>query len=215
MKCKTLQINGKPNPLNVTHNSFEVHWNRPTYAFLSRYIVYVRNVTAPEVREYTTRGRECSMKVNDLSFNTKFVVSVRACIGILKWPIGDESDVITTKHLAFKMKSRSTLLQFPQATPNSLPIYAVKCEVEKINVEKIRRIMIGMLFFCSTFYHEYKLPCSHFSPSFISCDANMFFNIKKIFTFKIFLVSNTRISNLYRINTSRWLTILVSIKCCL
>lgn len=116
------------------------------------------------------------MKVIDLSFNTKFVVSVRACIGILKWPIGDESDVITTKHLAFKMKSRSTLLQITQATPNSLPIYAVEYKVEKIDVEKIRRIMIGMVFICSTFYHEYKLPYSLFSHSFISCDANIFFS---------------------------------------
>lgn len=169
-------MNGKPNPFNVTHNSFEVRWNRPAFAFPSRYIVYVRNVTAPEVREYTTRGRECSMKVIDLSFNTKFVVSVRACIGILKLPIGDESDVITTKHLAFKMKSRSTLLQITQATPNSLPIYAVEYKVEKIDVKKIRRIMIGMVFICSTFYHEYKLPYSRFSHSFISCDANIFFS---------------------------------------
>lgn len=181
-------MNGKPNPFNVTHNSFEVRWNRPTFAFPSRYIVYVRNVTAPEVREYTTRGRECSIKVIDLSFNTKFVVSVRACIGILKWPIGDESDVITTKHLAFKMKSRSTLLQITQATPNSLPIYAVEYKVEKIDVEKIRRIMIGMIFICSTFYHEYKLPYSLFSHSFFSCDANIFFHIIiKIVISKIFI----------------------------
>lgn len=149
-------MNGKPQPFKVTYNSFEVRWNRPTFALPNSYILYVRNVTTQEVRECTTRGRECSMRVTDLSPNAKFVVSVCACIDTYIGPIGDESDVITTKKLAFKMKSSSTLLQNTQATQNSLPIYAVKYEVEENDARKIRRIIIGMVFICSIFIHEYK-----------------------------------------------------------
>lgn len=158
-------MNGKPLSFNVTHNSFEVRWNRPTFALPSSYILYVRNVTTHEVRECTTSGRECSMRVTNLSPNAKFVVSVCACIDTYTGPIGDESDVITTKKLAFKMKSSSALLQNTQATQNSLPTYAVKYEVEENDAKKIRRIIIGMVFICSIFIHDYKLLYLHFSHS--------------------------------------------------
>lgn len=137
-------MNGKPNVFNVTHNSFEVRWKRPT--FPCSYTVNVRHVTTHEVWTYRTSGRDCSMRVTNLSHNTKFVAYVCACIGPYTWPIGEESDVITTKNLAFKIKSSSTLLQNTQAVPNTLPMYAVKYEVEEIDFKKIRRILIGMVF---------------------------------------------------------------------
>lgn len=139
-----LRMNGKPEPFNVTHNSFEVRWNKPTFAFPSSYMVYVRKASSPEDWEcFTSTDGERSMTITDLSLNTKFIVRVRACAGTETGPIGDESDVIITKNLAFKIKQESTLLHVHPEIPNSLPMYAVQYEMEEDGDKKVRRIVIG------------------------------------------------------------------------
>lgn len=50
------------------------------------------------------------MRVINLFFNVKFVVSVCVCIDIYIGLIGDESDVIIIKKLVFKMKLSFILL---------------------------------------------------------------------------------------------------------
>lgn len=136
-------MNGKPEPLNITHNSFEVRWNRPTFAFPSHYLVHVREASDPEGWSFTTTGRECSTTINDLSLNTKYIVSVCACAGRETGPFGYESDEISTKNLAFKIKSQSTLLRLTPDMQNYLPMYAVKSDEERNDTMKTRRIIIG------------------------------------------------------------------------
>lgn len=77
--------------------------------------------------------------------NTKYIVSVCACAGREIRSIGNESDEITTKNLAFKIKSSSTLLHLTPVMPNSLPTYAVKFDEERNDIMNIRRIIIGMV----------------------------------------------------------------------
>lgn len=140
-----MQIKGKPKPFNVTHNSFEVSWNKPTFAFPSSYMVYVRKSTDLEDWEsFTTPGGECSIRITDLTLNTKYNVRVRACAGTETGPFGDESDVITTKNLAFKIKQESTLLHVHPEVPNALPMYAVQYEIDEDDDKKIRKIKIGV-----------------------------------------------------------------------
>lgn len=142
-------MNGKPKPFNVTHNSFEVRWNRPTYAFPSHYMVHTREASDPEGwKSFTTSDAECSTTITDLSLNTKYIVSVCACAGREIGPTGYESDVITTKNLAYKIKSKSTLLHLTPVMPNSLPMYAVKTDEERNEIMKTRRIIIGMVTLC-------------------------------------------------------------------
>lgn len=86
------------------------------------------------------------MKITDLSLNTKFIVRVRACSGTETGPLGDESDVIATKNLAFKIKQESTLLLVHPEIPNSLPKYAVQYEKDEDDDKKIRKIIIGVFF---------------------------------------------------------------------
>lgn len=139
-----LRINGKPEPFNISYDAFEVQWKRPTFARPSSYIVYVRNVSEPERWNiFNTRNGECSKKIFDLSPNTKYVVCVCACSGTETGPVGCESDVITTKNLAFKLKQESTLLSSDLDIPYLLPMYAVKYESKEDNNKKIRRIIIG------------------------------------------------------------------------
>lgn len=141
-------MKGKPKPFNVTHNSFEVSWNKPTFAFPSSYMVYVRKATDSEDWEsFTTPGGKHSIRLTDLTLNTKYIVRVRACVGTETGPIGDESDVITTKNLAFKIKQEATLLHIHPEIPNSLPMYAVKYEMEEDCAKKIRRFIIGVFLF--------------------------------------------------------------------
>lgn len=143
---------GKPKSFNVTHNSFEVSWNKPTFAFPSSYMVYVRKASDPEEWEcFTSTDGQRSMKITNLSLNTKFIVRVRACAGTETGPIGDESDVITTKNLAFKIKQESTLLHVQPEIPNSFTMYAVQYEMEEDDDKKIRKIMIGMFLIYSDF----------------------------------------------------------------
>lgn len=137
-------MNGKPKPFNVTHNSFEVRWNRPTFAFPSHYMVHVREASDPEGwKSFTTSDGECSMTITDLSLKTKYIVSVCACAGREIGPIGKESEEITTKNLAFKIKCDSTLLHLTPVMPNTLPTYAVKYDEERNDTMKTRRIIIG------------------------------------------------------------------------
>lgn len=139
-----LRMNGKPKPTDITHNSFEVSWNKPKFAFPSSYMVYLRKASEPEGWEcFTSTDEERSMTITDLPLNTNFIVRVRACAGTETGPIGDESDVITTKNLAFKIKQESTLLHVHPEIPNSLPMYAVQYEMEEYDDKKIRKIIIG------------------------------------------------------------------------
>lgn len=139
-----LRMNGKPKPTDITHNSFEVSWNKPKFAFPSSYMVYLRKASEPEGWEcFTSTDEERSMTITDLPLNTNFIVRVRACAGTETGPIGDESDVITTKNLAFKIKQESTLLHVLPEIPNSLPMYAVQYEMEEYDDKKIRKIIIG------------------------------------------------------------------------
>lgn len=148
-------MNGKPKPFNVTHNSFEVRWNKPTFAFPSRYMVYVREASASEDWEcFTSTDGKRSMKITDLSLNTKFIVRVCACAGTETGPTGDESDVITTKNLAFKIKQDSTLLHFHPEIPNSLPMYAVQYEIDEDDDKKTRKIIIGVFLIYSDYKNE-------------------------------------------------------------
>lgn len=145
-------MNGKPEPFNVTHNSFEVRWNKPTFAFPSSYMVYLRKASNPDDWEcFTSTDGERSMTITDLSLNTKFIVRVRACAGTETGPIGDESDVIITKNLAFKIKQESTLLHVHPEIPNSLPMYDVQYEMEEDGDKKVRRIVIGVFLVYSDF----------------------------------------------------------------
>lgn len=140
-------MKGKPKPFNVTHNSFEVSWNKPTFAFPSSYMVYVRKASDPEGWEcFTSTDGDRSMKITDLPLSTKFIVRVRACADTETGPLGDESDVIATKNLAFKIKQDSTLLHVHPEIPSSLPKYAVQYEIDEDDDKKIRKIIIGVFF---------------------------------------------------------------------
>lgn len=109
-------------------------------------MVHVREASDPEgCKSFTTSDGECSTTITDLCLNTKYIVSVCACAGREIGPIGNESDEITTKNLAFKIKSSSTLLHLTPVMPNSLPTYAVKCDEERKDIMNIRRIIIGMV----------------------------------------------------------------------
>lgn len=68
-----------------------------------------------------------------------------ACAGKEIGPYGNESDEITTKNLAFKIKSKSTMLLSTPVMPNALQMYAVKFDEERNDVMKTRRIIIGMV----------------------------------------------------------------------
>lgn len=148
-------MNGKPKPTDITHNSFEVSWNKPAFAFPSSYMVYLRKASEPEGWEcFTSTDEERSMTITDLPLNTNFIVRVCACAGTETGPIGDESDVITTKNLAFKIKQESTLLHVHPEIPNSLPMYAVQYEMEEYDDKKIRKIIIGVFLIYSDFINE-------------------------------------------------------------
>lgn len=139
-------MNGKPKPFNVTHNSFEVRWNRPTFAFPSHYMVHVREASDPEGwKSFTTIDGECSMTITDLSLKTKYIVGVCACESREIGRIGNESEEITTTNLAFKIKSNSTPFDLTPVMPNSLPTYAVKYDRERIDMMRIRRITMGLV----------------------------------------------------------------------
>lgn len=148
-------MNGKPKPTDITHNSFEVSWNKPTFAFPSSYMVYVRKASEPEGWEcFTSTDGERSMTITDLPLNTNFIVRVRACAGTETGPIGDESDVITTKNLAFKIKQESTFLHVHPEIPNSLPMYAIQYEMEEDGDKMIRKIILGVFFIYLDFISE-------------------------------------------------------------
>lgn len=70
-----------------------------------------------------------------------------ACAGREIGPIRKESEEITTKNLAFKIKSDSTLLHLTPVMPNTLPTNAVKYDEERNDTMKTRRIIIGMVTF--------------------------------------------------------------------
>lgn len=108
-------------------------------------MVYVREASDPEGWEcFTAPDGERFMRITDLTLNTKYIVRVRACVGTETGPIGHESDVITTKNLAFKIKQESTLLHVQPEIPNSLPVYAVQYEIDEDHDKKIRKIIIGV-----------------------------------------------------------------------
>lgn len=87
----------------------------------------------------------CSLEIAQLQINTKFVVKVCACTNTERGPTGDESNPITTKNLAYKMKDASTLRR---GTTNNLSVYDVPFHEEHDNHLKIRTVKIGVFLYC-------------------------------------------------------------------
>ena len=139
------QINGRPRVEKVTHNSLTVKWNRPTYPFPvpSHYDVYLRKASDSEPMDcLTTEDGVCTLTITNLPMNTEFVARVRACCETEQGPLGDESRVITTKNLAYKVKDEST--ERPHVLPSLLPVYDVPCHVERNEELKTCTIIIGI-----------------------------------------------------------------------
>ena len=78
----------------------------------------------------------------NLPTNTKFVVRVCACYETEQGPLSDESSVMSTLNLAYKVKDESTVRL--ETLPSSLPVYDVPCQVERDDKRKIYTITIGM-----------------------------------------------------------------------
>ena len=87
--------------------------------------------------------KDCSncFTIPNLPIKTHFVVRICACNGTEKGPLCDESEVISTKNLAFKVKDKSYLRQ--ETLPNSIPMYDVPHQVECDEQRKTRIITIG------------------------------------------------------------------------
>lgn len=139
------QINGRPRVEKVTHNSLTVKWNRPTYPFPvpSHYDVYLRKASDSEPMDcIRNEDGTCTLTITNLPMNTEFVARVRACCETEQGPLGDESRVITTKNLAYKVKDEST--ERPHVLPSLLPVYDVPCHVERNEELKTCTIIIGI-----------------------------------------------------------------------
>lgn len=136
-------MNGRPRFAKVTHNSLTVKWNKPKYPFPvpSHYDVYLRKASDSEPMDcLTTEDGACTLTITNLPMNTEFVA--RACCETEQGPLGDESRVIATKNLAYKVKDES--IERPHVLPSLLPVYDVPCHVERNEKLKTCTIEIGM-----------------------------------------------------------------------
>lgn len=62
-----LRMNGKPESFNVSHNAFEIRWQRPMFARPTSYSVYVRKASESERwKIFNSRNGECFIKISDL-----------------------------------------------------------------------------------------------------------------------------------------------------
>ncbi|XP_061169377.1 uncharacterized protein LOC133178672 [Saccostrea echinata] len=137
-----LKVKGKPLFSEVTHNSLEISWKKPLFADPEYYIVYYRELHAPEKWDsLRTSDKSQTITLDNLSPNTKYKVKVSACSGTEVGPPGEESDEIITKSLAFKIKLESTLVN--GSSTNSISKYAVPRKFENYEEMKIQSIKIG------------------------------------------------------------------------
>lgn len=138
-------MNGRPRCAEVTHNSLTVDWDRPKFSFPvpSHYEVYNRKSSDSETSKcVTTENGTCSFTIKNLPMNTKFVVRVSACYETKQGPLSDESSVMSTLNVAYKMKDESTVRL--ETLPSSIPVYDVPCLVERDEKLKINTITISM-----------------------------------------------------------------------
>lgn len=145
--CFFFQINGKPRFTEITYNSLTVVWDKPAYPLPipSFYKVYLRKPDESETDTFfITNDDSCFITINDLPVNTEFVVKVRACTETDQGPKCDESNVIRTKNLAFKLRDDSNLRA--ETIPHSMPVYDVSYRVERNEQLKTRIVMIGRTF---------------------------------------------------------------------
>lgn len=105
----------------------------------------MRKPDEPETdRCFRTNDDTCSMTIHDLQVNTEFVVKVRACTETDQGPRSDESNVIRTKNLAFKLRDDSNLRA--ETIPHSMPVHDVSYRIERNEQLKTRMVMIGRTF---------------------------------------------------------------------